>query len=499
MTTATVGAPPVTGVPMWDPAKSRQIVERVVIEGTLRLETPARFGNGDDEGSLLTLIVDETPEGPRPLLTGASIAGALRSYLTEVELGDLPRRSDRRARLFGAKDDPDRRAPLALTVRLFGGAKGDETGEQSALIVDDAYGSAEGFALRSGVRLAAASRTAEEGKLYTFMVWPAGTTFPLRFELAIARDENADDLKRALATALTGLSTGAIPLGARKRRGFGRVSVRDWRVKAYPVGTPSGMLAWVKDGAKRLADLNVTASPTIAAALAPNGALIPDRRTTCRIEATFAIDGSLLIREPSDVADMRHLRSGDKSVVSGTSLAGAIRARAQKIVNTIAAERAKAVIDDLFGVFGDEDKNGKRQASRVTVEERPIDGGKGDLVQSRVSIDRFTGGALDTALFNQQPHFGGNVTVAMTVRQPKPAEIGLLLLVLKDLWTGDLPIGGEQSVGRGRLNGQKATITADGKEWTLTADGDKVAVTGQAASALEEYVQALHKRMGAEA
>ena len=34
----------------------------------------------------------------------------------------------------------------------------------------------------------------------------------------------------------------------------------------------------------------------------------------------------------------------------------------------------------------------------------------------------------------------------------------MLLLLLKDLWTGDLPLGGESSIGRGRLRGLEAKL-----------------------------------------
>jgi len=46
---------------------------------------------------------------------------------------------------------------------------------------------------------------------------------------------------------------------------------------------------------------------------------------------------------------------------------------------------------------------------------------------------------------------------------------GLLLLLLRDLWTGDLPLGGESSVGRGRLKGRSATLAYDGKTWRFAA------------------------------
>ena len=132
--------------------------------------------------------------------------------------------------------------------------------------------------------------------------------------------------------------------------------------------------------------------------------------------------------------------------------------------------------------------------SRLLVGEARITGGR-TLVQSRVSIDRFTGGALDTALFNEAPQFGGAVTLSLELRNPADHELGLLLLLIKDLWTGDLPIGGEASVGRGRLRGRAARLTlhlpaGEPQRWTLAESGGVLTVDGDVA-ALERYVAAL--------
>ena len=87
-------------------------------------------------------------------------------------------------------------------------------------------------------------------------------------------------------------------------------------------------------------------------------------------------------------------------------------------------------------------------------------------MQSRVKLDRFTGGSYPQALFSQEPVIGGadtlvQIELALRQRMTDPealrqAQVGLLLLILKDLWTGDLPLGGESSVGRGRLSGRSA-------------------------------------------
>ena len=69
------------------PKKSRTVGERIFIRGQLVLETPASFGSGDKDGSTDMALLYDSVERQRPLLTGASIAGALRSYLWEAERG----------------------------------------------------------------------------------------------------------------------------------------------------------------------------------------------------------------------------------------------------------------------------------------------------------------------------------------------------------------------------------------------------------------------------
>jgi hypothetical protein len=133
-------------------------------------------------------------------------------------------------------------------------------------------------------------------------------------------------------------------------------------------------------------------------------------------------------------------------------------------------------------------------ASRLLVAEALIEDGA-TLVQNRVAIDRFTGGALETALFGEAPHVGGTTTLRLTIRRPKEAHIGLLLLLLKDLWTGDLALGGTSSIGRGRLRGVEATLTykhseGDPDRWRIAANDETLTIEGNR-QALEDFVRAV--------
>ncbi len=463
--------------PQWHGDASRKILKRIVVEGDLLLQTPTHFGNGDSTDLTDMPLLTDALDGKTPLLTGATLAGALRSYLRERERG------------YGAEE-----ADGLASVLLFGGMKEKEEGAQSPLIIDDAFGENFGVELREGVRIDRASRTAAEGKLYDAQVWQAGTIFPLRFELLIC-DGNEDALKRALATALEGLQNGEITFGMRKRRGLGAVEVNEWRVREYDLSNVQDLFAWMELGGE---ELSGKANADIWGALGMNAKNpVKDKREYFEIDATFWLDGSLLIRSQGGKddrgPDMAYLRAkqadGDEMpVLSGTSLAGALRARAEKIVRTLAPEKGNAAADWVDGLFGTdmdkvdvERKKGndvKPKASRLRVSEQVIENAVTDLVQNRVSIDRFTGGALETALFNEQPAFGDDKTtlqIKLVAQKPRKGEIGLLLLLLKDLWTGDLALGGESSVGRGRLRGKHATLMQkpnDGKtgEWEITEE-----------------------------
>lgn len=508
---------------LWSGATSRKIHTRIIVEGELLLETPAHFGSGDgDDLTDMPLLFDST-DGKTPLLTGTSIAGALRSYLRARTRGYF-------TRLPNPYDPADNieveREREGWPVKLFGGFRSDDEGEQSPLVVDDAFGQAGSYAveMRDGVRLMPDSRTAADKAKFDLQLWQAGTIFPLRFELAIRETDDADTLKQALATALEGFNDGGISLGARKRRGYGKVQVTEWLIKTFDLRTPEGLLDWIEYGGDKL----VSTQPEVTHALTAGemrtalGVQSPvvDRRTYFSLAATFSLDGSLLIRSGGgkddkgpDTVHLHSVRANSprdpsndrpipQPILSGTSLGGALRARARKIGRTIGPnDKVLALVDGMFGV---EMKKGvSPRASRAQIEETVIVNGNTKLVQNRVSIDRFTGGARDTALFNEQPVFGGGdttVDVKVCLLNPSCAEIGLLLLLLKDLWTSDLPLGGESSVGRGRLKGRSANLTYqfDGQPqltWTIEASENDTLRTAGDKATLESYVAALHTHL----
>src|SRR5579884_3847959 len=112
--------------PSWSGEVSRKIVQRIVVEGDLVLLTPAHFGNGDGDDLIDMPLLTDSLDEKTPLLTGASIVGALRGYLHEREQG------------FRVKVDTYASANKSASVRLFGAIVINDVGKQSPPIGNDA-------------------------------------------------------------------------------------------------------------------------------------------------------------------------------------------------------------------------------------------------------------------------------------------------------------------------------------------------------------------------
>ena len=122
-------------------------------------------------------------------------------------------------------------------------------------------------------------------------------------------------------------------------------------------------------------------------------------------------------------------------------------------------------------------ESGDKIKSRVIVDETPLIEEADEVIQARIKIDRFTGGTLSGALFDSQPLWRKDnshkmINIRIKLLNYQNWEAGLMLLILKDLWNEDLPIGGEKNVGRGILQGLEATIKYADKEIVLIKQPD---------------------------
>ena len=421
------------------------VVRRLYAQGKWKLDSVAHFGG--DETGIADMCLLRDADG-QPFIPGASIAGAARSFLAQQSLPwEKYQRGDE----------------SQMLKRFFGGAGKKDT--MSALIVADACVSEEATtSIRDGVRVKTQSGSAADGAKFDVEVVERGTEFELRLE-CIIRDgnDNGDDnneLEKLFLALLHGFQQGDIRLGARTRRGYGHGKVASWEIRDLKMDNPEDVMAWLRDEAWSRPARDLTPRP-----------LSSDQRQYFCLEADFILRTSLLIRSsPSDpeAPDMVHLHSAGKPVVPGTSFAGAFRHRASLIASTIGwSEKA---VSEIFGPVHEQKAKNPQEglwASRVWIEEKLVKNVESRW-QNRVAIDRFTGGSLQNALFNEKPIFPQESTphikLKLTLEEPDDAEIGLLFLTLRDFWHGHAALGGETSNGRGTLQGVKAELQLKRRE-----------------------------------
>lgn len=474
-----------TRMPLDDAMPARTLRARWVVSGTLRLETAMHLGGEATERVDMPVLRD--PRDGGPLLPGSTLTGALRNALADWLMG------------YGTLE------PEAVSD-LFGGGRADDDGVQSPLIVFDSLGSLPegyGIEIRDGVAISADSGTAEDHKKYDYEVLPAGTTFPVRVDLLVPDDGNEKDLAEALATSLDALSHGETAFGARRSRGLGRVSAT-WTARRFDLTSSEGWVAWVQTDHEAPIPTDSGGAPALDAlrAAAPDHltslSLLNDARRRVVIDLHLSVVGGVLVRSPGtspDAPDVSHLTSGGDPILPGTSLGGVLRSQAGRIAQLI--RRRQGDGDRWIGRLFGPRFEGQRPppgfelfASRLRVGEAVIEGGR-SRKHTRVAIDRFTQGVIPTALFDEQVHSGGDVQVQLELRDARPGELGLVLLVLKDLLSGELAVGGASAVGRGVVQGHAELTFHEGvpaaPRSATVRPGEPP--TGEAAGAIEEAIR----------
>ena len=491
----------------FDAMPGRALAARWVMIATLRLETAAHFGGRGD--SALDMPILRCARTGLPLLPGTSLGGALRAYLLDRLVG-YAGWHDVTSHDRNDWEGIDRR----YVAKVFGGARTDDNGSQSPLIVFDALGTlpadSASTEVRDGVLIETATGVAADQKKFDFEVLPPGTAFDVRFDLLVPAGTDERELLSLLCASLEGLGNGGIRIGLRRSRGLGEVACENWTARRCALSTPEGWLEWIGSDHMPKPDLSSQLSirDAIQSAMPSGGSLHdqPDKRQRIILEADAAILGDLLIRSPNaqaDGPDVMHLSSGGRPILSGTGLTGVMRAQALRITQLVQGlsrpDAERLWIAPLFGPREERTRNPDFQprGSRLRVSERPVANGRFQRV-TRVAIDRFTQGVVPTALFDEQPYVGGKVHLRFELRNPRDGEIGLLLLVLKDLLTGQLPVGGTSSVGRGVLVGQRMTMTGSGIREPIEVSFDeaearrgRVPAGGELNKLVQQFVQAV--------
>lgn len=480
-------------------AMPRELAERLCVRGTLVALTPVHVGG-----------VGETVETDLPLardgrgdlyIPGTSLAGALRAWCQSA--------FDQHC------------------VQATWGFQDGDQGHAARLIVEDGKVGPDSLVpeIRDHVGIDREWGTAAEHIKYDRAILPRGATIGLTLTLEVDVDGTVS--KAMLGHLLTALAADSgIRIGAAKTRGLGRVRLEDRvHVSKQCLGTPEGILAALTAGEEER-HVGKLAEELIAT----DQSLIARGRPRIDVTLDWEPDGPLMVKAGYDGmgVDSLPLTSGNGDglvslVLPGSSVKGALRSQAERIVRTVCDTPLPAennprkrflkhlevpLIESLFGAPGKSAEQAgeatdstaglgalavddcyakhripTKQWEKVTTaqDERSVKKAAYDACLTKstpavhVAVDRWTGGAAESLLFSVlEPHAIKWEPIRLTVdlaRLPKAEEqpaLALLYLLIRDLGDGRIPLGYSTNRGMGAVKLRRACIHA-----TDLADGDR--------------------------
>ncbi len=436
--------------------KEIKTAEKIVLCGKIQNLTPLIIGSGKKDHTDIDILVD--PEGT-PFIPATSFLGVLRHAFSRQEADN--------------KNQFD----------LFWGSSNTKQSLQSSVRCSDLFpvnnGEPVEIRIRDGVKIDSSKGMAEDKEKYDFQLLEKGSWFSLRVEITVREDQKEYCRKMALCFK-TILESREFSIGSGTGNGFGQMGASEIKIMIYDFTRGcQDIYKW----------LNNQEGEDATAMLKKK---YPDAHELCKsttnfiLNARFKLKSSLLINSGySDEYNAAHIMSRKTPALPGTSVKGVARARAAKIVNTLlscdkqkslekSADLEHELIKQLFGFVASSDSKQNPHAlrSRLIVEEKYLPE-YNNFEHYRIRVDRFTGGVINGALFSALPigppkpeknSIENALTLTIKIIDCKNYEAGLILLVLKDLWSGDCAIGSGKAVGRGILQGLDATITFDGDQ-----------------------------------
>lgn len=428
------------------------VVEKIFIKGNIYLKSPLIIGSGIDENSDDDIQRDSMGN---PFIPGTTLAGVFKEYVCNNYNEKIGRK------LFGAKEDVNEKGK--------DGRKLDDDNKLSKLIIYDGYFDEDYIInIRDGVELDENRQTVDKSK-YDYEIIEPCTFFKLRMEINIRENDlnYEEKYKEAVDFILQVLIQGKIFIGGKVSRGFGRVYLKEDSLKCMKINLK------LKENLNRLFDFNWE-SKCFEDYDELKAIDIKDQFT--EVKVNIRVPNSVIIRrysgDPEDV-DYENIKSYygyDETVpvIPGTTWAGVFIHHTKKILREILEssykelsreikdEIIKRFVDDLYfeGIINREDGKQIRARSKIFFEESVIYNSI-TIPQTRVKIDRFTGGSFESALYDSKAEYSGhsqlNIKILETDEENKDVILGMVLLVLRDLDIGIVAVGGETSIGRGIL------------------------------------------------
>jgi CRISPR/Cas system CSM-associated protein Csm3 (group 7 of RAMP superfamily) len=461
---------------------------RWTIVGRLTTRAALRIGSGDiteraelkNEQTKKPIQINAvaTDNEDRAYVPGSTIKGNLRSWAKASGLANVEF-------LFGSEDSAEATS-VGGKAEFYDAMAADES---PAFIHPPPYWNATRMTgVTASVTIDRRTRTASEERLFHLEFVPPGVTF----EVSITGQDLTHDEVVDLLRALNGFNTGAVRLGAATGDGWGMM---EWSLTDLKRVTQTEVADWIARHAPTVGYAALQSVPSEERdALIHEAAgltIMPAARSAVALGITLNFESHFLVNDPSQTGKVEEgkaahtplLDTDGRIVLPASSLRGALRSQAEKILRTMHGEQAACYPDSkgarsaceavyevgdlgrlcpacrLFGAPG------WRSPLEISdfKTENPVS--EEDLTtQEFLAIDRFTGGGAEGAKFNAKsiyrPKLSGSISVNLKALERAGAgrwALGLLTVTLRDLIEGDVRLGFGAAKGYGSV---RAEITA---------------------------------------
>ena len=449
---------------------------RLVARVTIEAATPLAVGSGEKDITTDALVIKDF--NGLPYIPGTAIAGILRHAIGEKTAKEF----------FGKHEvnsENSRGSEIIFSEAKMIGSDGNVIdGLQSIDFGNDPfYAKFKELPIRQHAKITDKGITAKGGKFDEQVVYQ-GTRFVFEIEMVSENNDKDNSPKKLddFINVLRELNTHTLRIGSGTRCGFGKIKVKNIVWRKFDLTNPNDF----KDYINKSSDLRQ-----------PFNGETFDEETSTEKWTTYE-----LVLQPEDFflfgsgfgddeVDMTPVKEeaidwdeNEKPVftknddgqttkcvlIPATSLKGAIAHRTayhynrlkQRFVDVDNPDETPKVGNEsevIRALFGYESQDERVQKRGSVIFNDVIQYILPDKILNHVSIDRFTGGAIDSALFDEKTTFGNGKSFKTEIMVEKAAfkedkdYKEAFECALKDIIDGLLPLGGGVNRGNGCFGG----------------------------------------------
>lgn len=375
-----------------------------------------------------------------PFIQASGLSGVLRQYYVKQH-------GEKQAeRLFGTKrfEEDSNSSDGASKVRFSDGIFSEKN-----LILE----------LRPRVKINPATGTCDKsmkkggnmqaGQKFNMEYIGAGAEF--EFSIYLYDESFQKELEEVLAAA----HYGGVQFGGQKSNGCGFINLKSLKRRKFDMTQTEDRRKWADE--EKLADFEYKDICSDMKA--------PEQMSMAyEVTVTGSTEGALLVKSIAvqdygkDAPDSMNIRNAAKEyIVPGSSLKGTVRNQMEKIASYIGND---TIVEETFGEAGKSQNEG-RTGNIVFYDTIVGNKKENDLarIKTRIHIDKFTGGVMHGALFNEK-NVSGKVDfrIAVNDRNCPDSTCGLLLMALRDMALGVVSVGGGYNVGKGIIDVDRIVV-----------------------------------------